>query len=567
MANLCVLVWVRRPRLVLRRLNVPALGQSPCSRRRPFYHHNMPQAAPAVRPRRNLLALAVSLLISAAFCAPDVLADDYTDRANKSYGDIPANRRSDTVLIPLLLKLEPAPPALKKQYAATMLLTDMTGWAEAAKWAAGAPQQEAIKSLASVTQEKDWRKAFGFGQPYGLDGVDLPLIQAGAYTDLGDPPTLAAAKVGYLPLLDSLMILVNVEATRLTSEGKVNEAIDLLTNGLFFARQIAERQLHVEMMWGMTQMHSLAERVRDVVYLDSLSANKLDTTKLLEQIKRLDDRSNAYLDLLRVKFPVGDRAAAEQLVARIYSSGNLVDPQVFASTMSRLTSTTRPLRLFSESGKWRSVGSSQAAKAEAITQTGAIFADWETRWNIPLFDRRLTNLSAYQTMDNSRFASLHAIVPDASTAYGLRVLTRVELIGTRHALAVMGHRKNIGQFPPQLSSVRPGFLKEIEADPFNRDTANGQKPPLGYFVPVRDTEFINGKGNPHDMKIVVLGRPFDRRFQEETFIMYSVGSDNAGNNAKRLQNTFDVVQGADYLIWPPVLSLARQHLIDEGELK
>jgi hypothetical protein len=27
------------------------------------------------------------------------------------------------------------------------------------------------------------------------------------------------------------------------------------------------------------------------------------------------------------------------------------------------------------------------------------------------------------------------------------------------------------------------------------------------------------------------------------------------------------VRGADYLIWPPVLSVFRQHLIDAGELE
>ena len=58
-----------------------------------------------------------------------------------------------------------------------------------------------------------------FGQLYGVEGVDIEMIAAGLYTDLGDPPTLAGARIGYMPMLDRLAILVNVEATRLAAEG------------------------------------------------------------------------------------------------------------------------------------------------------------------------------------------------------------------------------------------------------------------------------------------------------------------------------------------------------------
>jgi hypothetical protein len=46
-----------------------------------------------------------------------------------------------------------------------------------------------------------------------------------------------------------------------------------------------------------------------------------------------------------------------------------------------------------------------------------------------------------------------------------------------------------------------------------------------------------------------------------------LGSDNASTNAKRVQNVAEQVEGADYLMWPPVISLYRQHKLDAGEIK
>jgi hypothetical protein len=50
-------------------------------------------------------------------------------------------------------------------------------------------------------------------------------------------------------------------------------------------------------------------------------------------------------------------------------------------------------------------------------------------------------------------------------------------------------------------------------------------------------------------------------------VIYSVGSDNANNVVANVQNTPVVVRGADYMVWPPVLSLYRQHLTDLDLLK
>jgi hypothetical protein len=518
---------------------------------------------------RRVTAAATLVLTAAAtmMAATPAMADDFTDLANRPYTQIQKAQRSDLVLLPVLAKLEPAPKGVEKLEQAMLLPAGGEGWDAAAAWAQGKPQQEAMQVLATITKERDWKKASAFGQPYGIDDVPLEMIQAGLFTDLGDPPTLAAAKVQFLPSLDRLACLVHVEATRLAAEGKPSDAIDLLTNLTCLGRQMADRQLFAEVKWGLTQMKACAERIRDVAYVDFKGKAATDLSRLKEQIKKLDDKSNSYLDLGRVGFPAGDRAAAAQLVARVYRRDGSLDEQVFATTMSRLSTTKRPLRLFSESGKWRTVGGAQASGPDATKQVDALFNDWSSRWTTPWFDTRMANVREYDKFSRPQHAAVAAVVPDMSELQDLRHLIRVELAGTRTALGVFGHSKTIGKFPPQLTAIRPAWVAEMDVDPFNPNTGDGKRPAYEYFVPVRDASLVGGSGAVHEMELVAGGAPFQVKLRDDTFVVYSVGSDNARNNAKRVQNTATVVQGADYLIWPPTVSLVRQNLIDRGDLK
>lgn len=521
---------------------------------------------------RRATAAATLVLVAAAtamVAATPAFADDFTNQANRPYTQIQKAQRSDPVLLPALAKLDAAPKGVDQLEQAMLLPAGGQGWDAAAAWAQAKPQQDALAVLATITKERDWKKANAFGQHYGIDEVPLELIQAGLFTDLGDPPTLAAAKIQFLPALDRLACLVHVEATRLAAAGKASDAVDLLTNLMCLGRQMADRQMFTEVKWGLTQMKTCAERVRDVAYVDfkASSASGMDLARLKEQIKKLDDKSNSYLDVGRIAFPAGNRAAAGQLVARMYRADGSLDEQAFATTMSRLSSSKRPLRLFSESGKWRTVAASQAPGAAAAKQVDALFSDWASRWTTPWFDKRMANVREFDKFERGQHAAVAAVVPDMSELQDLRHMVRVELAGTRTALGVFGYAKSIGKLPPQLTAIRPAWITEMEVDPFNPGIGEGKRPSYEYFIPGRDGASANGQNPLHEMEVVAGGAPFQVKLRDDTFVVYSVGSDNARNNAKRVQNTTSVVQGADYLIWPPTLSLVRQNLLDRGDLK
>jgi hypothetical protein len=89
-------------------------------------------------------------------------------------------------------------------------------------------------------------------------------------------------------------------------------------------------------------------------------------------------------------------------------------------------------------------------------------------------------------------------------------------------------------------------------------------------VPIRDTRLQFGDREtpqPHDMNIVTPNANFSRRIGEDQFVLYSVGGNGGKDWARQIQNTAENAAGADYLIWPPIVSLQRQHLIERGQLK
>lgn len=496
---------------------------------------------------------------------------DFVARVNSHYAPIDKSRRSDLVLLPLMARMERPPTDLDTLDRAAILPASDPAFAPAKAWATAAPQRAVIEALSRVTQERDWRRAYAFGQAYGFEGVPPEIIAAGLYTDIGDPPTLGAARHGYLPAFDRVALLVNVEASRLVGEGKASDAIDVLTDWAYFCRSICDRQFFAEIAWGMNHLAQAMERIRDVAYVDSRGQRSLDVPRLLEQVRRLS--TTDYLDLSRLQFPIADRAAAEQMLARVYVPRGRVDEAVFAPAMARLGSSQHPLRLFSETARWRGAASAQADWFVASEKVAGVYNDWQNRWLFDVFDRRQSLRTAWSNVQDElrSLAVLQATTPDLGQLTPLRQVARVEIAGTRSALAVLGTSYEQRGFPPQLSAVRPRWVTQLDDDPFNPSLRDrGGRPPFEYFVPMRDTQTgERGERVPYEMDVVTNDptRALSLRLTDDTFVIYSWGSDNAKNFARRTQNTSAVVQGADYLIWPPVTSLQRQHLKDLGQLR
>jgi hypothetical protein len=119
-----------------------------------------------------------------------------------------------------------------------------------------------------------------------------------------------------------------------------------------------------------------------------------------------------------------------------------------------------------------------------------------------------------------------------------------------------------------VTGIRPRFIKELDVDPYNPNRDHGARPPLEYFVPNRAVNAGAGRtttAEPHEVDVVPRtgGQKFTVRLRDDVFVLYSVGPDGGPNLAKRVQNGARLSDNkADYLLWPPTISLRRQYLDD-----
>lgn len=518
------------------------------------------------------------LVVAAGLLLPSpARADDYVNRANALYAGVPTDKRSDLVLLPLLAKMDAPPGAVATPPQAMLLPADNAAWAGVEAWAMAAPQRAVVEALNAITTQENPREAMVFGQPYGAEGVPIELIRARLYTELGDPPMLVGAKYLYLPALDRMASLAHVEATRLAASGDVAGAIDGLIDWLFFARQMADREMFREKRWGMIAMIDALHRVRDVAYVDFRSDSpKLQPDRIRELIKRID-HEKGYLDFDRLTFPIGNRIAADQLVDRTFVSRGGPNEATFAPTLSRLASSDRPLRLFSEAAKWEQVAASHQNWFTTTGRLESVYNDWTARWPLDPFSARMDQPFEYERLDPVLSGVIRLALGgggDGEEAAGLSVLFQgrqvllTEAVGTETALGLVGFYHDAHNFPPAVQSIRPRFVPEVDADPLNPERPRGAKPPLEYFVPNKINYRRLGEreeARPHEIRLVKEG--VQVRLGDDQFVLYSVGTDGQKSWAENIENTAAYAPNADYLLWPPVLSLTRQHLIETRQLR
>lgn len=522
-------------------------------------------------------ARCLTIVASAWLTANTAVAqDDHVTEANRLYAGIQPDRRSDLVLLPLLAKMEPPPASVARLEQAMFLPAGTAAWPAADAWANGAPQRAVLAALDQVTKEEDPVEAMAFGQPYGAEAMGstdgVALIRAGLYTELGDPPLLAAARFLYLPALDAMSCLVHVEATRLNAAGDPAGAVDLLIDWTFFARQMADRAFFEEARWGMWQVIGGLTRIRDIAYVDFRSAKALKPEQIASALERLRDEGG-YIRPERLMFPRADRIAAQQVIDRVFIPRSGPDQATFAPTMARLASTQRPLRLFSESARWEAAAADSANWFDQREELKRVFDDWTARWSLRPFDPLLSLQSEYERMNKSRFAVLDALIRDMGGLLNDRDVLLAHLVGTRSALGLVAFHYNNKSFPRTLAGIRPAYVRDLGPDPFSvagRDL--GRLPPLEFFVPIRDTRDRFGpreQPRPHEINVFTPGGEynFKAKVDQDQFVLYSVGPNGAKEWAEYATGTPIRNSIGDLLLWPPALSLYREELQRTGRLK
>lgn len=520
--------------------------------------------------------VALAAVVIGSLIAP-AHADEFVDRLNAGFADVRDSRRSDRVILTALADLAPPPAGVDTPRAAALQPASGSAWSAAEAWATEPGQVAFLEVLDQITQEDDIRRAKVFAQPYGLaelgsSAEQIAFIEAGLYTELGDPALLSAARHLYLARFDQAACLVHIEATRRLAADDAAGAMDVLADWVYFGRQVVDREFFAEKAWAFDTMILAVERIRDVAYVDFRTGQSLTGEDVKKVIARLADHRGP-MSLVRIQMPKGDFLGAEQLIASVMVARGNVRPELFAPTMARLASTKRPLRLFGEAARWEQISAAHADWFVTSKTLSSLRDDYEFRWPRSGYDPLLAQpfvVERFVSSDLVRdaIAVVTRSVPDMRELFTRRLLLRVELIGTRDALGLVGFYAENNAYPLDLSGIRPRFVPELEIDPFNPSVADGRKPPLVFFVPIRDTKDRfppQGTVPPHEISVIVSDAPnVAIRLRADQFVLFSTGADGAADWADEVQNTPDAPSGRDYLLWPPVLSIVRETLTEAG---
>lgn len=527
---------------------------------------------PSIR-RITLLALALAGAVALAPGAAHA-QDDFLSRANNLYASYRQDKRSDLIILPAIQNMDPVPAGAEEGANAILLPVTSSRWPEIEQWAMAPGQRAALEALAKVTEDEGPQTHMVFAQPYGTEGVPIDLVIAELYTELGDPPSLAGAEFLYFEGIEKLWTLAHVEANRLIAAGEGPAAMEVLFDWLFFARQLADREMAPEKMVGMVMMQAALEHIRDIAYQDfRAQSHSLTPSVLTELVQRLDDKRGA-LGIERLLLPRADLPAVEQLLHRIYDQQTRKpDPARYSTVMAGIASQERPLRLFSEAAKWDAIRMA-AADWYTITDTLRNVAnDFERRWGLSFRDPVMALTSDYEKNVQGKpgmapIAARYEMYPEF---FKLRQDLFVEAGGTRMALAMYGFSLQQNTFPRDLSAVRPNFARTIDMDPYSASSKG-----YSFFVPIRDQP-KGPRGEPaprHEMRVFPGGiyalegvaENFAVTLGEDQFVIYSVGPDESRDWAKDVTQAQEDYRTGDYLIWPPVTSLLRTHLVQQGRL-
>ncbi len=430
-----------------------------------------------------LAAVMAAVAVSGAHASPQL------DELNRDYASVAQEDRADLVLLPTLASMDAPPTSASSVIKAAFLTPDAAGWSAASQWATADPQVEALDALKKITER---RSPYVFAQPYG-DGAASDARASGLYVDLGNPEMIVAASFGYFGALDRLEALVQIEATRLADEGDGVGAIDLLTRWMRFARVFADREYFVEKQKAFEWMRFTLVRMRDIAWL---YPDLMDAVEMRAAIRSLADRE---LNLSRLRMPNADRLAAEELLEQTFIPRGGPNPDTFGPTLAAMESRDRPLQLFTEAARWRKVASFHADYFDTRDEIQAIFNDWELRWSVKPHDVLLEQPIEYDKLDDGRYALIKAAVPNVGELFDERLALRIQLGGTRLALAVVGYKQWSGSWPDPVFAIRPRFVSEIDVDPWDPD----EKKPFRFFVPMRDvpqSERVDPK--PHVIQVV-----------------------------------------------------------------
>lgn len=391
----------------------------------------------------------------------------------------------EDILFPALAELE-APPfevsSLSDLRESMLIVPGDADWAELEAWAYAEAQERAAGQLAEAfdgTRER----VLGIG--HGMDAADPSWVDAGLFVGLGEGGLLSGARFEYRTRLDEALLLLSVRAASAIASGDGDAGMSSIEQALRLCRAMMDRPFTAEKTWAFERFSLFLERSADLLYEDV--ARSVDAARLTEFISTLDPME---VGLDRVRLPIGDRLAVEQVVALGFEDTRAgdPDPERLSRVFGEANSASRPLMRFGKVESVRGIAVDHADAYETMQELTGLFGQWQTLWEIEEYatGREVAAEDEYRDLDRRRYAVISRLTPDVGRLIEYRRDLLNSLAGTRAALGILAFERRYGNLPRHVTAPAPAFVDPFERDVYHYSHRRGRHEHFGYFVPVRD---------------------------------------------------------------------------------
>jgi hypothetical protein len=476
-----------------------------------------------IRPVLLLLTVLMCVVASGqAATGPKELAEKLNTHRSVQGSD---EEKAWPVLVEYLQSLPPMPDGAMAPI--NEIWPGMDGWPQAAAWAS---QQD---GLAEAVSDASGRLKLGLA--YGRSAVAPESLSAGLFIDLGQDDVVARPKFPYLKAFDRLAQWIAVESNRLIEEGKVEEGVDLLIDGIFIMRLVSDREFLDEKSWGMQRLIDLLEVLRDVMYrnTDNISAELLNRISLKDMPAIRPDRARLFI-------PEHDRLVCQVFLENAFHEVHGGDSRDFPRIYTDLQARSEPLSRFGARRRWESLYEGHDSLKSSLERLDHVYDDWWRRWRVnpqsAMGKVILAELSQFETINPARFAAMLVAIRDMQGLFELRDDLVFEVNAAATSAGLAGYLVDRGVYPHEMRMTYGISTSKV----FDQDIHDPDFSAFKYRV--RDQR------NPVDVGTIRVW------IEPDTGLLYSVGRDGFDGIGER---HLAVDSDGDLIIWPPPDTLVR----------
>ncbi len=442
--------------------------------------------------------------------------------------------KSYPVLFDAYLELDPPPMEISDDFNIRTISPKMPRWAAVSDWVESNPgMADAI--LACLDRNI-------LGLPYGEDEVKSQYRDAGLFAAVGGDGSLRSIDFPYLHAMDVIATYGTAEIYRLFEAGQTDRAMQLTIAYQWMLRQLCDREFLEEKLMGITLLIEALGNVRSTFYLyqDDISAEQFRALAWYDVPHLRPDRN-------RLLIPEGDRIVSEALLEEVFDARtDQPDPEQFARAFAEIQSANEPLTRFGAARRWRMIAAVHGSLEASKERLQLIYDDWWRRWRVQEYDAILETETQFERTNPVRYAAVIYSMQDIQDVFDIRNQLIASVNGTAVAAGLCAYKKTFGVFPDDKEKAYGQFIRKriSDIDPYDEDFGV-----LGYRLLTSD-ESID----------TVWGRLTLAKGQ---CVLYSISADHVNDRAREHSDAHIAVDGADFVFWPPIKTLARE----QGNIK